>query len=201
MENRKSKETEMNTTEDLHIYDIIIDKNNNNETVKLELKEAMDYETLIAIADKISNIVVSDNEYKPEYKKPMFLYYILDKMTNYKSIQTNNIIEINEMFKLIKSPIGQKIEELINEIPSLKELNELVDIKIAFKKEELLHKSTLDELFKSLSILLTTLNKKASEIDTNKLDTVLKKINVQEFIKTNTKNTNIDSVEDKTLTM
>jgi hypothetical protein len=180
-----AKEKKLITTENIYTYDLIIpSQDNKSETIHLEIQENMDYETLIAISDKIADVVVTEEQYKPEYKKPLYLYYVLDNMSNYKPLQTSNELNINEMFKLLNSPIGQKIDEVICEIPTLKELNEMINEKIAYKKEVLLHKSSLDELFKSLNSLLITINEKARRLDIDHLENLIKNLKPKEILKT-----------------
>lgn len=180
-----AREKKLITTENIYTYELIeSSQDNKSETINLVIQENMDYETLIAISNKITDVVVTEDQYKPEYKKPLYLYYVLNNMSNYKPLQTNNELNINEMFKLLNSPIGKKINEVICEIPTLKELNEIINEKIAYKKEELLHKSSLDELFNSLNSLLITINEKARELDINDLENLIKNIKHKEIIET-----------------
>lgn len=54
---------------------------------------------------------------------------------------------------------------------------------VEFRKQQLLHKSKLDESFESLTLLLTAAKEKLSQVDSNELEKMIKKFNVKELTK------------------
>jgi hypothetical protein len=153
----KSEELNMSNTTTKELIDLLItDKtytydiplNNQEHTFILEITENMEYRRLMSIADKIANIVVDGLEYSPEMRKPILLFYILNDMSNVKpQVDEDGNMDIEYMFKLLKSPIGQKIfEDLIYDIPTLYQLNNIVDDKINHLKEQLLHSNSAVEI-------------------------------------------------------
>jgi hypothetical protein len=72
---------------------------------------------------------------------------------------------------------------------------------IEFRKQKMLNdkKSSMDEAFDSLNTLLTTLNEKAKELDTKKLEKIIKKLNPQELVKAYQKSELAEGVRDKAI--
>lgn len=195
---------EMNLIKEDKVYNrqVTITSKDESKTIDLELNESLEYDTLIAIADKISDAVVSNGIYSPENKKPLFLFYVLNNMTNIKpKVDEEGNIDLNDIFKLMKSPIGKEIEDLTVTVPTLWELDYLIDDKIEFKKQEMLHnkKSSMDEAFESLNTLLLSLNEKAKELDVKKLEKIIKKLNPKELVKAYEESNIGNNMRDKTI--
>jgi hypothetical protein len=82
-------------------------------------------------------------------------------------------------------------------ISILQSANELID----YRKQKLIHnkKSSMDEAFESLNTLLSTLNEKAKELDTKKLEKIIKKLNPKELVKAYEESNIGDTLRDKAI--
>ncbi|SHO53691.1 hypothetical protein [Anaerocolumna xylanovorans] len=98
-----------------------------------------------------------------------------------------------------------KDEELANKFKLYKNngnyqsITEDISDMVEFKKQQLLHKSKLDEAFESLNTLLGTMNEKLSQIDAKSMEKVIKKFNIKEVMKEYQKSGAGDAVRDKVI--
>jgi len=152
------------------------------------------YKTEIKVAEKIgaTNLIFNSyfnedettgtTEFTPYYREiaqvHAFAEFFLDG------------VEFEENDDIYESVISDdELKEKYQECSSLNNcfLNILSDVyeMVNFKKEQIIHskKSSMDEIFDMVSNLLSTLNDKAKEIDTKKLEKILKKLNAQEILK------------------
>jgi hypothetical protein len=96
--------------------------------VDLVITENVDYAMLLAIVDKIcKGIFDEEGNYHPELKKPLLYYHIIYYMTN---IDIPEQYDTLEAFKYVKS--FNIIDLAMVEVPTLKILNELINITIDF---------------------------------------------------------------------
>lgn len=79
------------------------------------------------------------------------------------------------------------------------EIKKDVEDMVAFQKQQLLHKSKLEDAFDSLNTLLVTMNEKLSQIDAKGLEKSIKKFNVKELMKEYQKSGNGDVIRDKAI--
>ena len=147
---------------------------------EVNVKENLTLTDAMVFTKLVVDNVFDETEYVPIYRdlaitKSFLTMYtditisdldeIYNNMTEYKTF-IDNIVTVDNFDYL-------QYDDIINNI------NELIE----FKKEQIIHKSAMDEAFGSLATLLSTLNEKAKELDTKKLDKLLKKLNPQELIK------------------
>lgn len=109
----------------------IIVKNPDNELEYTIVFKTLDFATVVAIANNISNIVVTDfGDYKPELKSLLLLYHVLKESSDVKIKE----FDAEEMFKIRYSEIGSKtlIDGLT--VDWMRALMDLTNEKIEYRK-------------------------------------------------------------------
>lgn len=103
---------------------------------------------LEAIADQIASFCISPKHYRPGYKKPLLLYYLLSKMSDAALFakMEEDTIDLEKTFAIYKSPLGSQLITCWDKLPLLSYLEETVDEKISFLKEQLRIDSRIADL-------------------------------------------------------
>lgn len=108
-----------------------------NDTLTLHFTDKLTLSQAEEIAEVIANTCVTEPTYHATFKKPLLLYFILTKLGNVTIPTSNGSINLDYVFKLYKSEIGQKVMSKLDEIPLAQYIAEAVEEKIIFTREKL----------------------------------------------------------------
>ena len=117
-----------------------IETNHNDFDLTIDLKAAgslmfkpIDFVTAVAVANKIAeNVVTEYGDYRPEYKKPLLMHYLLEQSAGIKLGEFDS----EKMFLIYNSEIGITLDDQYDDKhPWLRNLANLIDDKIQFRKK------------------------------------------------------------------
>lgn len=109
----------------------IVVKNPDDELTHTIVFKTLDFATVVAIANNISNMVVTDfGDYKPELKELLLLYHVLKESSDIKIKEFN----VEEMFKIHYSEIGCKTLIELLTVDWMRVLLDLINEKIEYRK-------------------------------------------------------------------
>lgn len=108
-----------------------------DDTLTIQFSDKLTLSQAEEIAEIIANTCVVEQTYHATFKKPLLLYFILTKLGNVTIPTSNGSINLDYVFKLYKSEIGQKIMSKLDEIPLAQYISEAVEEKIIFAREKL----------------------------------------------------------------
>jgi hypothetical protein len=91
------------------------------------------------VADKVVNVCLSEFGYKPEYKEPFLLFYLLEKVSSMplRYIEEDDVryVDTDWMFKLYRSKFGQDLLYELKKLSCVEHLINAIDEKIKYQKE------------------------------------------------------------------
>lgn len=121
---------------------------NENDDIQIELQDNVSLSELSAISDQVTSTCIGNDYYHPEYKLPFMLYYVLEKMTNLSLPTKDGTIDLEQVFSIYKSPIGQTITSNWLTFPLIKHLSDSIDEKMKYAKEQLRIDYQVNDLIK-----------------------------------------------------
>lgn len=141
--------------------------NIDGEELTLEVRTDLKIQERSNIVDFVANGVYTQQGYAPEYRDLLFAWKIIDVMTNLTAPTTKDkSIDYIKMQKWINdSSLMQEIVSIDSKVADLVvDLKNLIDAKIEFQKQLIIHSSRSDELVDSVTILLENMSEVASVI-------------------------------------
>lgn len=142
---------------------------------------------LEAIAEQISSSCITEQQYLPGCKKPLLLYYLLTKMSNADFFHEEaDTIDLELAFSLYKSSVGQTICSHWDDIPLVRMLEETIEEKISYRKDQLRIDQrivefvnagyrTFDHIQEDIQSMTSQINGAMKNLDPEKLNTANEK--------------------------
>jgi NADH:ubiquinone oxidoreductase subunit F (NADH-binding) len=167
---------------------------------EVNVKEQLTLTESISFVKSVVNSVVDleDGTYDPLFYDISLVGNFITTYTDILDIGIDDIYNNFEEFKMLKVAIFNKT---VFNIDQYDKLVENIDKEIEFNKKQIIHKqnSAMDDMFVAVNTLLSTLNDKAKDLDTKKLEKIFKKLNPEAILKAYQKSGIGEDIRDKAI--